>query len=217
MQTPYSIYFIQRDEQTNLPFQMQKKKKSSNWKRLPFPRNSLQILPFVSNGFININGIIFFFPQHIYKYLLNVHGYFIDSLLLTRCPMFKPTSLNWITGNANSGLFPSCSVTNPSINKSVLLKSRVRFSTDVNSDKLCKWVDLLPHLNSIYFLQAPGERGLWLNRALKEGRVAELNCYCSTSSVPRCKCTAKLTGNYLCNKPNKSMSQIPITTPKQTL
>jgi len=29
--------------------------------------------------FININGTVFFFPQHTYKYLLNVHGYFIAS------------------------------------------------------------------------------------------------------------------------------------------
>lgn len=61
MQTPYSIDFIQRDERTILPFQMQEKKKSPNWKCLPFPRNSLQILPSVSNGFININGVILFF------------------------------------------------------------------------------------------------------------------------------------------------------------
>lgn len=63
MQTPYSIYFIQWDEQTILPFQMQKKKKKNNplIESVCLFQRTLQILPFVSNGFININGIIFFF------------------------------------------------------------------------------------------------------------------------------------------------------------
>lgn len=128
-----------------LPNAKKKKKNNPLIESVCLFQRTLQILPFVSNGFININGIIFFFfSQHICKYLLNVCGDFMDSLLLTRCLIFKPTSLNWITGNATSGLFHSCSATNPSISKWVLLKSRCSFLTEGSSDKLCKMRGSIP-------------------------------------------------------------------------